>query len=188
MMGTAMDDRSSPNEEKLGELILYVAERLQDDPTGGATKINKVLFFSEFFAVRARGAPITGVEYQKLRQGPAPRRLLPIRDQLLEDGSATRETGNYFGRSIQRLVPRRIARTDLFDDEELGIVDQVIEALRGMTARQVSDLSHEEKGWQMVEEGETIPYSSALLSTSFQPTTKVRKHAAQLSRQLTQAN
>jgi hypothetical protein len=35
------------DEEKLGELIIYAAGQLLDDPTGGAVKINKILFFSE---------------------------------------------------------------------------------------------------------------------------------------------
>ena len=30
-----------PDEDKLGELILYAAGQLLDDPTGGATKVNK---------------------------------------------------------------------------------------------------------------------------------------------------
>ena len=39
-------------DEKLGELLLYVAHRLEDDPSGEATKINKVLFFSELAFMR----------------------------------------------------------------------------------------------------------------------------------------
>jgi hypothetical protein len=182
-----VDDTSTPDEEKLSELILYVADKLSSDPTGGATKINKILFFAEFAAVRSRGFPITGVEYRKLENGPAPRRLLPIRKRLIEEGSVVPATDDYFGRTIHRLVPRRNFDKTLFDDDELRIVDQVIEAMWGMTARQVSDLSHDEKGWQMVEEGETIPYSSAFLSTRFQPTETMRSHAAELSKRLVQA-
>jgi hypothetical protein len=62
------------SESKLAELILYVAERLRGDPKGGAMKVNKVLFSAEFAHMRLHGVPITGVEYQKLERGPAPRR------------------------------------------------------------------------------------------------------------------
>jgi hypothetical protein len=87
----------------------------------------------------------------------------------------------YFGRAMHRLEPQRSARTEVFEPDELKIVDQVIDALWGKTATEVNRLSHDEKGWQMVEEGETIPYSAAFLSTTFRPTAAVREHAEQLS-------
>ncbi|MEA2715744.1 MAG: hypothetical protein QOI99_61, partial [Actinomycetota bacterium] len=50
------------DERKFAELVLYAASRLADDPAGGAVKLNKVLFFSEFAHMRRHGQPITGVE------------------------------------------------------------------------------------------------------------------------------
>ena len=67
------------DEAKFAELLLYVARRLDGDPAGGAVKLNKVLFYAEFAHVRAHGQPISGAEYEKLENGPAPRRLLPVR-------------------------------------------------------------------------------------------------------------
>ena len=40
---------------RLGELILYIAERCADDHTLGATKLNKILWFSDFLGVRTPG-------------------------------------------------------------------------------------------------------------------------------------
>ena len=37
---------------KFAEMVLYVAEQLRDDRAGGATKLNKVLFFAEFTHLR----------------------------------------------------------------------------------------------------------------------------------------
>ena len=64
------------DEDKFGEVLLYVAKALQDDPAGGAIKINKALFNADFGHMRAHWRPITGAEYQKLPYGPAPRRLV----------------------------------------------------------------------------------------------------------------
>src|SRR5665811_1099589 len=77
------------DERKFTELLLYVADRLRADRAGGATKLNKVLFFADFAHVRRTGAPITGAADQKLPQGPAPRRLKPVRDSLVSTGQAT---------------------------------------------------------------------------------------------------
>jgi len=186
MIETNVADAWKPDESKLAELIVYIVGKIRDDPTGGATKINKILFYADFAAVRSQGFPITCVEYQKLENGPAPRRLLPIRQQLIDEGSVGRVEDEYFGKTVHRLVPLREADTSIFNDDELRIVDQVLQALWGLTATQVGERSHEEKGWQMVEVGETIPYSSAYLSPRFQPTDAKKRHAAELSRRLSE--
>ena len=172
------------NEAKLAELVLYVAERLLDDPKGGATKINKVLFSAEFAHMRLHGVPITGVEYQKLRQGPAPRRLVPVRDRLVSEGAAELVRDRYLGYPLDRLVPSRKADLAFFSLEEIKQVDQAIEALWNKTAVEASELSHHEMGWQMVSLGETIPYEAAFLASRFEVTDSMRQHARRLAAQL----
>ena len=63
--------------DKFKELILYVCEKSATDPNFGATKLNKILFLSDFWAYAYCGRPITGVEYMKLRFGPAPEGVRP---------------------------------------------------------------------------------------------------------------
>jgi hypothetical protein len=155
---------SATLEERLAELALYVANRTRIDPMSGATKLNQYLYFADFAAMRRLGRPITGAEYQKLPHGPAPRRLPPVRARLVRDGDAQQETRvDALGYVHHDLVPQREARTDLFTDEELRVVDEVIDTRRLMTAAQVSRLSHDEAGWQLVDEGETIPYELAFV-------------------------
>ncbi len=171
------------DEEKLAELILYVAEKIQSDRTAGATKLNKYLYFADFSAVRKLGHPITGAEYQRLRHGPAPRRLPPVRDRLVRNGEARRERRpDGLGYVHDDLIPERQPRTELFAAEELRVVDEVIETLREMSATQVSELSHREAGWQLVDEGETIPYELAFVLAPDQadPTPVIRSEGERL--------
>jgi hypothetical protein len=72
--------------------------------------------------------------------------LLPIRQQLIDDGSVDKVEDQYFGKPMHRLVSLREADTGIFNDDELRIVDQVLNVLWGLTATQVSASSHEEKG------------------------------------------
>ena len=146
-------------EDKLAELILYIANKMAGDRSAGATKLNKYLYFADFAAVRRLGHPITGAEYQKLRFGPAPRRLAPVRDRLLRENDVRMDARvDALGYVHHDLIPQRDARTDIFGAEELRLVDEVIETLRDKTATEVSEISHREAGWQLVAEGETIPY------------------------------
>ena len=119
------------DEAKLTEMVLYVAARLQGDRSGGATKLNKVLYFADFAHVRRHGRPISGAEYQKLPQGPAPRRLKPVRQRLVDEGAAAVETEDFLGYRLHRLVPRRQADLTLFDEDERATLDKVLDDLAG---------------------------------------------------------
>ncbi|WP_131749500.1 Panacea domain-containing protein [Frankia sp. Cppng1_Ct_nod] len=155
-----------PNEAKFAELLLLVAEELADDPYGGATKANKVLYFAEFAHVRETGRPITGVRYRKLERGPAPQRLKAIRDHLIDTGDAVLIKERVLGHEQHRLRPTRPARRELFSATELKAVQDAINLLRGHTNTDASERSHREPGWQLVDEGEDIPYVAALLPQS----------------------
>jgi len=172
------------DEQKLTELILYVAERTKDDPTTGATKLNKYLYFSDFAAVRRLGRPITAAEYQKLERGPAPRRLRPIRTKLVSEGEARlEERSDAFGFVHHCLIPLRQARTELFTEDELHLVNDVVDRLRSSTAVEISELSHRDAAWQLVKEGETIPYELAFVVAPQQapPTAAVRAEGERIA-------
>lgn len=169
------------DEAKFTELLLYVAGRLEGDRAGGATKLNKVVFFAEFTHLRRHGAPISGCAFQKLEHGPAPRQLVPVRRRLLERGEAELVTDDFLGRPQHRLVPRRRANVEVFTELELETIDSVLEQLAGMTAGEVSELSHEEPGWALTEEGETIPYAAAGLGYRQVSTPTTRRLSAEVA-------
>ena len=129
------------NEAKFRELVLYISGKSAEDPRFGAVKLNKILYFSDFEAYRRLGQSITGAAYRKLSEGPAPRSMLPQRDVMLDAGDIGMEHRPYFAG-----------------------VDETIEALWHMTAREASDLSHRELGWLAAAPGEDIPYETAWLS------------------------
>src|SRR5438034_10969942 len=81
---------------RLRELILYVSQRCANDPTFGATKLNKILFYADFFSYFRFGEPIAGIEYQRLPNGPAPKQLLPVRRQMLAEGDLAMEKTRFF--------------------------------------------------------------------------------------------
>src|SRR5687767_11846412 len=92
------------NQAKFDELVLYVALRSADDSTYGATKLNKILFYSDFFFYAKCGESITGAEYQKLERGPAPRQMKPAEARLVASGAAAmtlQSVGMYTQKRLQ---------------------------------------------------------------------------------------
>lgn len=155
--------RSRPR--KFKELLLYVAQKSLDDPHFGATKLNKILFYSDFLAYGQLGHSITEATYQRLNHGPAPVHLRPAERELEEEGAAEVIEVPRFNLMQRRLIPKRRARLTDFSADEIALVDEVIDALRGYSAAAASELSHLEKGWQLVGDREVIPYEFVFLSS-----------------------
>jgi Protein of unknown function (DUF4065) len=164
------------SEDKLAELILYVSKKCAEDPCFGATKLNKILYFSDFLHYGNNGVPITGVEYQKLPYGPAPRRLVPVRDKLVEQGDLGIQPIELRSGSIQK-KPVNLREPDLraFTGIEIATVDMVIQSLADQNTETVSELSHRMVGWQVVNENETIPYNTVFISNPPLTDTEIRR-------------
>jgi hypothetical protein len=157
------DDTRPDSDERLKELILYVADRCEYHQRFGATEISKILFYADFVAYVKLGLPITGAEYQCLPQGPAPRRLLPIKAQLIANREAVEHEKHVYSRFQKRIIPIREANLGWFTADEISIVDKIIEALESKSADDVNELSHQLPGWELANDGETIPYHTALI-------------------------
>ena len=164
------------DEDKLGELILYVSQKCATDPKFGAIKLNKILYLSDFMAFGNWGEPITGVEYQHLRNGPAPKRLLPVREQLQRDGKLVIQPLPLKSGKVQiRTVNVAEPNLKLFSGREIALVDSIIEELWNLDAEESSELSHRFVGWKMTKEGEPIPYGSIFISDEPLSTAEIQR-------------
>lgn len=157
-------DEPEVSDPKLKELILYICDKCADDPDFGATKLNKILYASDFLAFKHHGESITGSRYTRRDQGPVVRRLPAVREQLIESSDlVVRPVAR--GRYIQhRYIALREASIDEhFIARQISLVDEVIDALNGMNARNVSDMTHG-YAWKVAADGTDIPYESIYLS------------------------
>lgn len=159
---------NSPNKDKLRELMLYIASKAESIPRFGSVKLNKVLFYSDFLWYAQTGESITGLKYVKEDRGPAPCGLLPVQEQMQNDGVAILEVRPVFPRGTEkRLRPNRSAELNgLFTPDQIAFVDRIIDSLAPVTAKDISDFSHENLGWRLAEYREEIPYYTVFLNDS----------------------
>jgi|SRR5579864_8159666 len=151
---------------KFTELVLHIARETEHDRKCGKTKLNKILFFSDFEAYRILGSSITGQDYLKFDKGPVCRGLPALNVRFEQTQDADWELRNYYGLTLHKLKAHRAPDLSLFSEEELEIVRQVIEDLEPFDAGGVSHLSHLFPGWQVVENGEEIPYNSVFVGSN----------------------
>lgn len=153
--------------DKFRELLIYVSHQCRDDDGFGDTHLNKVLYFSDAFALKHLGRAITNARYQKLPMGPAPRALLPIRDEMIEEGLLAVATVGY---NTTKTTALREPDTSMFGPDELELVDSIIELLKPKSATIVSEESHlNSPGWNLVELKEDIPLETQFISTEPAP-------------------
>lgn len=164
-----MDPTLTLDTAKLDELILYISERELASETYGKTKLHKLLWMSDFQHYRLTGEPITGAVYVHRQHGPMVAGLEARLVSLADAGRLLIRHRDRFGYVQQRPVPLERADLSRFNGLEIAVVEQILRETQEMSARELSDLSHEHAGWRGTEEGEVIPYESALIELE-QPT------------------
>ncbi len=153
------------NDRKFRELILYISMKSEGDDTFGAVKLNKLLFNADFLAFKNFGQSITGQEYLKLQQGPAPRRLVVNREEMKKAGEIAIRERDFYGKEQHRILALREPDINLFSAREISLVDDLILRWWGISATAISNASHEFVGWRLAQEKETIPYETILVDS-----------------------
>jgi hypothetical protein len=186
MSGLYEPTYSFPNmngELKLREAIIFIAERSASDPGFGAIKLNKILHRADLRSFVQYGRPLTGVEYQALTNGPAPRRLLPIKKQMLQAGEIDEDEREVGGHTQVRIIAKRPHDPSVLTESDVEILNIIISELWGRTAVDVSEASHG-RAWRIARKGDDlIPYEAAFLSEDNDAHPEDRWRAEELARQ-----
>lgn len=145
------------NLEKLFNAILYFCD-------GGVlkTKLNKLLFYSDFKYFKDHTVSITGARYAKLPYGP----VLDNYDYYFatlihEEKKISVEEQDFGGYWGERYVSMKAFDPALFSEDEIQVMADVKEKFKDMGAKQISDFSHKEKGYLAVDISSYIPYGYA---------------------------
>ena len=149
--------------QRFRELIVYVSQKSANDSHFGATKLNKILYHSDFRAFERFGVPLTGMPYFKLQAGPAPKNLIPVRRDLISEGALEIQKVQIGPYEQDRTVAKRDPVLDHFTGDEIHLVDEVIAELWNQTAGEVSDASHDIR-WRVLNLRDLLPYEFAFLS------------------------
>lgn len=166
--------------ERLKELILYIADKLKDDPNFGRTKLAKIIYFADMESFRMHRRPVTGTAFIRMTHGPLPKNFLNTLDELKEEGRIVEIEREYFDYTQKRIVVRSGTSADLFSEAELGVVDGIIQKFRDWNAVGLSEKSHG-VAWRLTGEGKPVPYEYALFSD--EPLTEAEMaHAKDLAR------
>jgi putative zinc finger/helix-turn-helix YgiT family protein len=147
-----------PDLIKIGNIISYFSTRIEELYK---TKLNKLLFYSDFGYFRQTGFSMTGITYRAIKLGPVPAAYDMLYNKLGEDelvsiNQILFENGNY-GEALAGL--QEFDET-LFTTDEIAILDKILKRFGDLRTSDVVELSHQEIAWkENQEERELISYS-----------------------------
>lgn len=152
------------DKQRLLDVVHYICAHCAPEDLGNV-KLHKILYFSDMIHYISTGQALTGVEYQKQKFGPVARHLTWALDLLAAQGAIEMRRRDYHGFTKAEYVSlsRPAAR---LSNEATQIISEVIDFVCERSAKEISDLSHNE-AWRSVELGERIPYFTAF---ALQPT------------------
>ena len=141
---------------RLKNVMLYILGKCGEV---WCTKMNKLLFYTDFLAYRQRGMAITGLSYRAIDFGPVPERWDRVYSEFPEVKQELRQVGDFVGNVLKASAP---ADVSLFSNEELQVLETICQHFGASTSREISRLSHEEKAWiDYHEKLERIPFETA---------------------------
>ena len=139
------------NVEKLQSLMLLIAGH--PDVKGlGLTKLWKLIYFCDVRALREEGESITGSEFIKYKHGPVPSRGEKNLKLLRRQGRIETEQKSVGGYVQTSVTPLASPDLSLFTKRERAIVTDVCRELGGLSAKRLSEISHEEPAWALASE------------------------------------
>lgn len=170
--------------EKFKNLVHYVIHKAGDRDGFGATKLYKVIWFSEGRCFLLDGAPIAAADYIREKHGPVPRLGRIIRSELVAEGKIKEWKVPHFNhekwnfKSISSPFPLMI------DERQKKCVDYWIDHIdRQHSAASISEESHD-YAWEIAKMGEPLPFSAVLAERTRRPTGAMLDRARQKAREL----
>lgn len=150
-------------QNRLLEASLYVIGKCQEAERFGLVKLNKVLWRGDFRAYAERRLPVTGRQYQRLQEGPAPVEMPIVLDTLLASHAIELEDRMVYSFTEKRPVPRAEPSLRWFSPDDLRYLDEAIAFYWDHTGRKASKQSHG-IAWETRYDGAPMPYDLAILS------------------------
>ena len=146
--------------DRLATLIHHVTTLCEPERLG-RTRLAKILWLSDVEYFRQTGQTIShSDDYRKDDYGPRHRRFYEAIESLERQGCViSRQSLTYVG-PRQELVPLRRADVSMFTADEIAVIDRITAAVIKLSAKEASDLTHDEV-WEAARYNERIPVASA---------------------------
>ncbi len=148
----------SPHLEKIANMILFFAEHAKPYKT----KLNKLLFYSDFNHYKKTCFSISGARYLAIQMGPVPKNFGGIFDYAVNHNYVNVDVVYFeYGNVGEQFVPngQRTFDESLFVASEINALETIANKFKADSTKEIIEKSHKETAWTDNVEGyKEIPY------------------------------
>jgi uncharacterized phage-associated protein len=145
--------------EKFKNLVLYVLSN-NNYVDEGIKKLNKILYFIDFYYFREHEIFISDVKYAKAEMGPVIDNYRDIFSELTKDGILERDCT--CGPFLHK--PKILADISKFTSEEIDHIHKILEKYGKLSSSELESISHDQQPWILTaKEGDIIDPELSLL-------------------------
>ena len=144
--------------EKFCAMVLFFAKKC-----AGLQKVKllKLLNYSDMVFYQKYGSSISGAKYVHLTYGPVPQNYDMLFGMMEADHIAHIEVVFDHGYEKHQVMPDSEIPKEALTEAELAVLEQIADKFADFGSAEISNYSHQEKGYALTKQGEVISYSYA---------------------------
>ena len=135
-----------PSLNKFSEMVLFFSKELNPFKT----KLNKLLFYSDFSHFKQTGFSISGLSYKAIQMGPVPNNFQSLYEYIANNDIVEIKnipfTDDIIGEQFVPTVNKQFD-SSLFTESEIATLNSVCERFRNASTQNIIDISHQEIAW-----------------------------------------
>lgn len=144
--------------EKLCAMVLFFAHESSELLK---TKLMKLLNYSDMIFYKENGISMSGLKYAHLPYGPVPEHFDMLLGKMEADHIAHIEVIYDNGYEKHQVIPECDMPKDILSQGELDVLQRIFVKFKDFGSVDISNYSHNEKGYNDTKQGEIISYSYA---------------------------
>lgn len=145
--------------EKLCAMVLFFAQKSAELLK---TKLMKLLNYSDMIFYKENGISMSGLKYAHLPYGPVPDHFDMILGKMAADHIAHIEVFYEGAYEKHQVIPECDVPEGVLSDAEITVLNRIYEKFKNFGSVEISDYSHNEKGYRATKTGEIISYAYAI--------------------------
>ena len=144
--------------EKLCAMVLFFSHKSEELLK---TKLMKLLNYSDMIFYKENGISISGLKYAHLPYGPVPDKYDLLFGKMESDHIVHIDVLYDNGYEKHQVVPDCDIPQGVLSETEVTVLTRIYEKFKDFGSFDISEYSHEEKGYQSTKKGEIISYRYA---------------------------
>lgn len=129
--------------QKLWNMVIFFSERIKPFKV----KLNKLLFYSDFYHFKLYGCSISGSPYRAIQYGPVPADYQLHLAQGVLSGVLDIKTIELYDLNAERFLGKIEFQKEIFNKQEIDVLQKIAERFETYSNNQIMEISHKERAW-----------------------------------------